>query len=110
MHDLLFRCKVTEEHERQVLAQLDSIQQKGSVKEYNVAFDKLTMQMSDLPEHFEKHYYLKGLRKEIHQLMESNKDNLDDMMTLKAACLRQDNTQIQVLATRRLAMMPVVLH
>ncbi len=91
LHDLLFRCKVTEEHERQILAQLDTIQQKGSVKEYNIAFDKLTMQMSDLPERFEKHYYLKGLRKEIRQLVESNKDNLDNMMTLKAACLRQDN-------------------
>src|ERR1035438_6240116 len=67
------------------------MQQKGSVKEYNIAFDKLTMQMSDLPERFEKHYYLKGLRKEIRQLIESNKDNLDDMMTLKAACLRQDS-------------------
>ena len=46
-----------------MLAQLDAIQQKGSIKDYNIAFDKLTMQMSDLPECFEKHYYLKGLHK-----------------------------------------------
>ena len=103
LHDLLFRCKVTEEHERQVLAQLDTIQQKGSVKEYNIAFDKLTMQMSDLPERFEKHYYLKGLRKEICQLVESNKDNLDDMMTLKVVCLRQDSISNPSLGNKKVS-------
>ena len=61
------------------------------MKDYNAAFDKLTMQISDLPERFEKHYYLKGLKKDIHQLVESNKDNLNDMMMLKAASLRQGN-------------------
>ena len=49
------------------------------------------MQIADMPVRFEKHYYLKGLKKELCQLVKSNKDNLVDMMTLKMACLRQDN-------------------
>src|SRR5277367_7185340 len=91
LKELLFRTKITEEHEGSILSQIDLIQQKGSIKEYNTAFDKLTMQIADLLVHFEKHYYLKGLKKEVRQLAESNKDNLIDMMTLKAACIRQDN-------------------
>src|ERR1017187_5026359 len=64
-------------------------------------FDKLTMQISDLPERFEKHYDLKGLKKDIRQLVESNKDNLNDMMTLKAASLRQDNITISSLGNKK---------
>ena len=36
------------------------------------------------------HYYLKGLKQGICQFVESNRNNLADMMTLKLACLRQD--------------------
>ena len=99
--ELLFRNKITEEHEQHVLVQLDTIQQKGSVKDYNAVFDKLTMQISDLPERFEKHYYLKGLKKDIRQLVELNKDNLNDMMTLKTASLRQDNITISTLGNKK---------
>lgn len=59
-----------------MLAQLDTIQQKDSVKDDNAEFDKLMIQMSDLPEYFEKHYYLKGLEKDIHQLMSQTKTTL----------------------------------
>src|SRR5579871_5071228 len=67
------------------------IQQKSTVQEYNITFEKLTMQTSDLPLKVEMHYYLKGLKQELRQLVESNRDNLRDMMTLKLACLRQDH-------------------
>ena len=48
------------------------------------------MQLLDLPLTIEMHYYLKGLKVEIRQLVESNESNLTDMTTLKNACLRQD--------------------
>src|SRR5579871_3850470 len=67
------------------------IQQKSTVQEYNIAFEKLTMQTSDLPLKVEMYYYLKGLKQELRQLVESNRDNLRDMITLKLACLRQDH-------------------
>ena len=59
------------------------------------------MQITDMPEQFEKHYYLKGLKKDICQLIESNKDNLNDMMTLKTASLRQDNITSSSLTNKK---------
>ena len=90
LKDMLLKHKITDEHERQTLTQLDILQQKNSIREYNIAFEKLTMQILELPLKIEMHYYLKGLKKEIRQLVESNRENLTDMMTLKLACLRQD--------------------
>ena len=87
---MLLEYKVTDEHERQILTQLDMIQQKSTIQEYNVTFEKLTMQIAEMPLRIEMHYYLKGLKKELRQLIESNRENLKDMMTLKLACLRQD--------------------
>ena len=90
LKDMLLKNKITAEHERYILGQLDIIQQKGNVMEYNNEFNKLTMQLTQLPSSIEIHYYLKGLKKEIRQLVESNNENLVDIMTLKQACLRQD--------------------
>src|SRR5579871_4875337 len=67
------------------------IQQKSTVQEYNITFEKLTMQTSDLPLKVKMHYYLKGLKQELRQLVESNRDNLRDIMILKLAYLRQDH-------------------
>src|SRR5579871_3268145 len=67
------------------------IQQKSTVQEYNITFEKLTIQTSDLPLKVEMHYYLKGLKQELRQLVESNRDNLRDIIILKLAYLRQDH-------------------
>ena len=56
--------------------------------EYNNIFDKLMLQLTDIPLKIEMHFYLKGLKKEIRQMIETNKENLLNMMTLKLACLR----------------------
>src|SRR5579871_104389 len=37
------------------------------------------------------YFYLKELKKELYQLVESNKDNLNDMKILKMVCIRQDH-------------------
>ena len=87
---LLMQSKVTKEHERYILSQLDAIKQKESVQKYNIEFERYTMRLLDLPLTIETHYYLKGLKVEIRQLVESNELNLTDMTTLKNACLRQD--------------------
>ena len=49
------------------------------------------MQMMELPLKVEMHFYLQGLKPELHQIVESNENNLQDIATLKFACLRQDN-------------------
>ena len=88
---MLLQYKVIDEYKKQILLQLDIIQQKSIVQEYNITFEKLTIQTSDLPLKVEIHYYLKRLKQQLRQLIESNRDNLRDMMTLKLACLRQDH-------------------
>src|SRR5579871_1280611 len=65
LRDILLQYKVIDEYERQILSQLDIIQQKSTVQEYNITFEKLTMQISDLPLKVEMHYYLKGLKQEL---------------------------------------------
>ena len=79
--------KVTKEHERYILSQLDILKQKESVQKYNTEFKRYTMQLLDLPLTIEMHYYLKGLKVEIRQLVKSNELNLTDMTTLKNACI-----------------------
>ena len=49
------------------------------------------IQITDIPLKVEMHFYLKGLKKELCQLIESNKNNLNDMKTLKMACIRQNH-------------------
>src|SRR5579871_2052225 len=88
---MLLQSKVTDEYKSLILSQLESLQQKGTIQKYNAAFDKLVMQIPDLSLNIERHYYLKGLKQDIRQLVEYNKENLQDMTTLKLACLRQDN-------------------
>src|SRR3979411_2919736 len=83
--------KVTKEHERYILSHLNILKQKESVQKYNTEFEWYTMQLLDLPLNIKMHYYFKGLKAEIHQLVESNELNLTDMTTLKNACLRQDH-------------------
>ena len=67
------------------------LKQKESVQKYTTEFERYTMQLTNLPLTIEMHYYLKGLKVEIRQLVESNELNLMDMITLKNACLRQDH-------------------
>jgi hypothetical protein len=83
--------KVTKEQEWYVLLQLDMLKQKDSVQKYTMEFERYTMQLLELPLTIEMHYYLKGLKVEIRQLVESNELNLTDMTMLKNACLRQDH-------------------
>jgi hypothetical protein len=90
LRELLMQNKVTKEQERYILTQLDSHKQKDSVQRYTNEFERYTMQLIDLPLTIEMHYYLKGLKVEIRQLVESNELNLTCMATLKNACLRQD--------------------
>src|SRR5271170_1943130 len=40
---LLMQSKVTKEHERYILSQLDAIKQKESVQKYNIEFERYTM-------------------------------------------------------------------
>src|SRR5579871_19231 len=91
LKNLLKRNKITSKHERQVLIQLQKIQQTGTVRDYNITFDKLIMQISELSFQVEMHFYLQGLKTELCQMVESNKNNLQDMVTLKQVCLRLDN-------------------
>src|SRR5271169_6005367 len=84
---LLMQSKVTKEHERYILSQLDAIKQKDSVQRYNIEFEWYTIQLLNLLLTIEMHYYLKGLKVEICQLVKSNEVNLTDMTTLKNACL-----------------------
>ena len=91
LRKLLMQNKVTKEHERYILSQLDILKQKESVQKYNNDFERYTMQLLSLPLTIEMHYYLKGLKVEIRKLVESNELNLIDMTTLKNACIRQDN-------------------
>src|SRR5579871_2033557 len=49
------------------------------------------MQISELSFQVEMHFYLQGLKTELHQKIESNENNLQDMVTLKQVCLRLDN-------------------
>src|SRR5579871_5892915 len=49
------------------------------------------IQITDISLKVEIYFYLKGLKKELCQLVESNKDNLNDMKTLKIVCIRQDH-------------------
>jgi hypothetical protein len=91
LHELLMQNKVTKEQERHILSQLDKHTQKDSVQKYTNEFERYTMQLIDLPLTIEMHYYLKGLKIEIRQLVESNELNLTCMTTLKNACLRQDH-------------------
>ena len=57
--------KVTKEHERYILSQLNILKQKESVQKYNTEFKWYTMQLLDLPLTIEIHYYLKGLKAKI---------------------------------------------
>ena len=91
LRKLLMQNKVTKEHERYILSQLDILKQKESVQKYNNEFERYAMQLLNLPLTIEMHYYLKGLKIEIRQLIESNELNLTDMTTLKNACIRQDH-------------------
>ena len=79
LKELLKKNKITSEHERQVLAQLQKIQQTGSVHNYNITFDKLMMQITEVPLKVEMHFYLQGLKPELHQIVESNANNLEDI-------------------------------
>jgi hypothetical protein len=54
------------------------------------AFQKLAMQITDISQQEVMTYYLKGLSERIRSPVESNKMNLTDMVTLPAACARQD--------------------
>src|SRR5579871_5330307 len=91
LRNMLLQNKVTDKHESLILSQLESLQQKGTIQEYNTTFDKLVMQIPDLSLNIERHYYLKRLKQDIRQLVKSNRENFQDMTTLKLAYLRQDN-------------------
>src|SRR5579871_6339146 len=73
-----------------ILNKLDKLEQTGNIEQYNQIFDRLMMQITDILLKVQKHFYLKGLNKELHQFVESNKDNLDDIRILKNVCMRQD--------------------
>src|SRR5579871_328299 len=49
------------------------------------------MQISELSFQVEMHFYLQGLKTELHQKIESNENNLQDIVTLKQVYLRLDN-------------------
>ena len=55
---MLLQNKVTDEHENYILSQLEAIQQKGSIQEYNTTYDILIMQIPKLSFNIQKHYYL----------------------------------------------------
>ena len=77
------------------------LKQKDSVQKYTMEFERYTMQLLELPLTIEIHYYLKGLKVEICQLVESNELNLTDMTMLKSVCLRQDHIMSPPLGSDR---------
>ena len=83
--------KVTDEHEDMILNKLDKLEQTGNIEQYNQIFDRLMMQITDIPLKVQKYFYLKGLNKELHQFVESNKDNLNDIRILKNIYIRQNH-------------------
>src|SRR5579871_3169583 len=83
LKNLLKRNKITSEYERQVLIQLQKIQQTSTIRDYNITFDKLMMQISELSFQVEINFYLQGLKAKLHQIVESNENNLQDIVILK---------------------------
>src|SRR5579871_6159668 len=49
------------------------------------------MQISELSFQVEIYFYLQGLKTELYQMVKSNENNFQDMVTLKQACLRLNN-------------------
>ena len=54
-----------EEQERSILAQLERLQQTSSINVYTAEFERLIMQITELPLNIAMHFYLNGLKKEI---------------------------------------------
>jgi hypothetical protein len=73
-----------------VREKLRNIKQKGTVAEYNAAFRRLTMQLTNLSFAEAEFEYLRGLNPHIRDLVRTQKDNLTDLRTLQLACLRLD--------------------
>jgi hypothetical protein len=79
------------EHEMAVLSQLKTLNQAYmSITEYNAKFTQLTIQIPKLRSVEEIHYYLERLQKDVRRAVESNRDNLVHITTLKIAALPQD--------------------
>ena len=69
---------------------LRSIKQRGTVAEYNAAFTRIKLQLTDLSQSEAIHEYLRGLQPRIRDLARTQKENLADLRTLQLASLRLD--------------------
>jgi hypothetical protein len=65
------------------------LQQTGSIAEYNTAFRRISLQITDLPQTEAKRYYKRGLKTKIRDLMQS-KDNINTVRDMQLACLKLD--------------------
>ena len=81
------------EHAYNIRNKLFSLQQKGSVADYNASFTRLKQQLTDLGDSDAIFAYLRGLSSKIRELVWTQKDNQADLRTLQNACLRVDTSQ-----------------
>ena len=81
------------EHAYNIRNKLFSLQQKGSVADYNASFTRLKQQLTDLGDSDAIFAYLRGLSSKIRELVRTQKDNQADLRTLQNACLRVDTSQ-----------------
>lgn len=82
------------EHSEHVREKLLSIKQTGSIAEYNAAFRRFSMQLTDLSFAEEKHAYFRGLDPRIRDLIRTQTD-LNDIRSIQIACLRFDTYKIK---------------
>jgi len=85
----LMKTFVPVETAEEVRIKLRNLRQKGTVAEYNVAFRRLSMQITMAFEEA-KFVYLQGLSPKVRDLIRT-KDNLTDIRELQLACLRLDD-------------------
>jgi len=64
--------------------------QTGSIADYNAAFRQLMIQLTDLSFAKVKFEYLCSLNKHIHDLVQTQKENLTDIRNLQLTCLQLD--------------------
>jgi hypothetical protein len=80
---------VPAENDEQLRVELLALKQTGSVAEYNTAFRRISLQMSDLESSEAKFLYKRGLKPRILDLV-LTKDNISTVRELQLACLKLD--------------------
>ena len=84
-----------EENSKDIRDKLRNLKQKGTVKEYNAAFRRLAMQLTDMNFAEEKYTYLLGLNPRIKELVRT-KDNITTIRALQNACISLESRERRI--------------